>query len=290
MKKKVSFFKEVILGNEIGILPASLAFSFFLALIPIISLLFFVLTSFNLPFDSMQKLLSETFSSGVVELIQPILTSKISVDSIITLGIGLFVATNGSNSIIMVSNTIFGFENAPYLKRMLKALLLTLLMIILIAFIVTVPLLGSSILSLLGTFGNMISDNEFLINVLYITLQVPVSLIVIFIIVKMLYAIAPDQKIQSKYVTKGALFTTASWLLVTALYSYYINNIARYDLVYGNLANIVILLLWFYILAYIFVIGLYLNRRDAQEGIEKTNTIKLNEIKEKIKKDKNKTK
>ena len=53
-------------------------------------------------------------------------------------------------------------------------------------------------------------------------------------------------------------------------------------MVYGNLANIVILLLWFYVLAYVFVIGLYLNKKSAEAGIEKTNTIKLDEIRKKV--------
>ena len=82
--------------------------------------------------------------------------------------------------------------------------------------------------------------------------------------------------------TKGAIFTTISWLLVTVLFSYYINNIARFDLIYGNLANLVILLFWFYILAFVFVIGLYLNKNSAVSGIEKTNTIKLEEIRKKV--------
>ena len=85
---------------------------------------------------------------------------------------------------------------------------------------------------------------------------------------------------------KGALFTTIGWWLLTIAYSYYINNIARFDLVYGNLANIVILLSWFYILAYIFVIGLNLNKNTAAIEIEKTNTIKLEEIRKKIKESK----
>ena len=70
--------------------------------------------------------------------------------------------------------------------------------------------------------------------------------------------------------------------------SYYINNIARFDLVYGNLANLVILLFWFYVLAYIFVVGLCLNRNKAEEGIEKTNTIKIEEIRKKMRENKRK--
>ena len=84
-----------------------------------------------------------------------------------------------------------------------------------------------------------------IVNTIYLVLQLPVSLFSMYYIIKLIYVIAPDERIRSKYVTHGALFTTISWLIVTVCLSYYINNIARYDLVYGNLANIVILLFWF---------------------------------------------
>ena len=107
-----------------------------------------------------------------------------------------------------------------------------------------------------------------------------------FFIIKLIYFIAPDERVPSKYINKGAIFTTIGWLLVTIIFSYYINNIARYDRVYGNLAAIVMLLFWFYILAYIFVIGLYLNKVSTDNGIEKTNSMKLDEIRKKIKENK----
>ena len=41
-------------------------------------------------------------------------------------------------------------------------------------------------------------------------------------------------------------------------------------------------MVWFYILAFIFVIGLSLNYRSVEEQIEKTNSIKLKELEEKV--------
>ena len=105
-----------------------------------------------------------------------------------------------------------------------------------------------------------------------------------FYIIKFVYLIAPDEKVSRKTVNRGTLFTTVSWLIVTIGFSYYINNIARYDVLYGNLANVVILLFWFYIMAYIFVIGLCLNKDLSDKNIEKTNTLKLEEIRKKVKK------
>ncbi len=286
MKEKFKYYLDLFFSKEMGILPSGLAFSFFFAVIPIISLLFYFITSINFSVDILQNFLNKTLSPGVVNLLQPVFIESLSFSSLVTLICGLFVTVNGCSAITIACNTIYNIDNAPYHKRLLKSLLLTVLMLILLCFIVLVPLLGNSFIKLLGTFGNFISENEFLINIIYIMLQVPISLLVIYFLIKLIYMIAPDQNTSSKDVTKGALFTTISWLLLTIIFSYYINNIARYDLVYGNLANIVILLFWFYLLAYVFVIGIVINRDTREAKIEKTNSIKLDEIRNKVNKNK----
>ena len=283
MKEKINELYNLFFGKELGVLPGNLAYSFFMALIPLLTLIFFFLTQFNLPIDIIQNFLRETFPSGVVELVQPIFTDQITLSSLITLIIGLVISANGCQAIILASNTIFEVENASYLRRFIKSVILTFCIIFLFAFIVIVPLFGKSILALIGTFTDVLTKYETLISTIYVILQVPVSLIFVYFFIKLVYTIAPDENIPSKYMTKGAVFTTISWLLLTKLFSYYINNIAKYDLIYGNLANIVILLIWFYGLAYVFVIGLYLNKHNTEANIEKTNDIKLEEIRKKVK-------
>ena len=43
------------------------------------------------------------------------------------------------------------------------------------------------------------------------------------------------------------------------------------------------LMVWFYFLAFVFVMGLSFNYRSQIEHVEKTNAIKLKEIEEKVK-------
>ena len=45
--------------------------------------------------------------------------------------------------------------------------------------------------------------------------------------------------------------------------------------IYGGLANLVILLLWFYLLAYIFVVGIALNYREEASKLQDTTRIKI---------------
>ena len=282
LKKRFEVFYEMISTNEARILPGSLAYSFFLAIIPILSIILYLLMSFNLPMTLLSDFLNETFPSNIANMIEPVFSNDIPLNQVITLLFSVIVITNGCNSIIIASNTIFEFQNASFIKRIVKALFLAVILIILMAFVLIIPLFGKSIINLIGLFTSFIENHRALIDTLYTILQIPVSLIVMFFIIKLIYIIAPDERVKGKYVNRGALFTTISWLLITVVFSYYINNIADYTLVYGNLASIVILLFWFYILAYIFVIGLYLNRKKAEDGIDKTNKIKLDEIRKRI--------
>lgn len=282
MKEKLNYIINLLYSKELGILPAGLAYSFVLALIPIISLIFYLVTTINVSADFIMNFINNTFPEGVASLIQPVFIENLSVSSLVTLILGLIVTVNGFSAMIIASNTIYEIDNAPVIKRLFKSLILSIILIILITFMVFVPLLGNSIIKLLSLLGTFISDNEYLVNVLYFILRVPVALLVVFVLVKLIYIIAPDQHIPSKSTTPGALFTTISWVILTVGFSYYINNIARYDRVYGNLANVVIIMLWFYFLAYILVLGMIINKRVVNNSIDKTNTIKLEEIRKKV--------
>ena len=179
MKDKVKDVYDIFSGRALGILPGNLAFSFFLAIIPILTILFFVLTNLNLPLDIIQNFLNNTFPEGVNSLLEPIFTSQITLDSIITIVFGLLVTANGCNAIILASNTIYNIDDASLLKRYIKSFVLTILLILLFSFIVIVPLFGRSIISILARavdsyieyalqkYGSREMVEEYLSNYLY---------------------------------------------------------------------------------------------------------------------------
>ena len=283
MKNRIKRIYGYMFTQELRVLPADLAYSFTLAIIPILSLVLFFLSSFKLPSNLVQNFINNNVPVNIAELLTPLFNSSLTTSSFITICVGIMVAANGCNAIIIASNIIYNMENSSIIRRYTKSLILMLIIIVLFAFILVVPLFGRTISNLLIKYIPIFNQHKSIVNTIYIVLQLPVSLFIMYFIIKLIYVIAPDERIRSKYVTTGALFTTIAWLLVTVCLSYYINNIARFDLVYGNLANIVVLLFWFYVLAYIFVIGLCINKDSVEQGIEKTNNIKLEEIRKKIK-------
>lgn len=81
----------------------------------------------------------------------------------------------------------------------------------------------------------------------------------IYVTLKLIYTIAPSKNISSKSTTYGALFTTIVWTITTAIFSYYLRFFANYNVIYGNLSSIIILMMWVYIISYVFVMGIAIN-------------------------------
>ena len=96
-------------------------------------------------------------------------------------------------------------------------------------------------------------------------LKYPFILVILYINIKLIYVIAPDQEIETKTTNTGALFTSLGWILSTEIFAFYIDKFTRYDIFYGSLSNILILLLWIYLLSYIFVFGMIINASYKEE-------------------------
>ena len=127
----------------------------------------------------------------------------------------------------------------------------------LILFVVLVPAFGELIINAISkdTPGKVIDT----IHVIYDVLKYPISFLLIFIDLKILYTLAPNAKIPSAYNNYGTLFTTGMWIVITRVYSLYLNHFNTYDIFYGSFGNVVIMLFWVYLLAYAFTMGLAIN-------------------------------
>lgn len=277
-RRKRNFFErfwKAFWRPEMLVLPGQVAFFLFLSVVPTVTLIGYACSYLNISNDLVQNLISNVLSSDVAELIAPIITAtKITPTFFITLGIGYFIASNGMSSIIIASNTIYGIKDSGFFKRRLKAIIMELVIVILLLFVLAVPLLGTSIIDLLHYFNLDSETTEIVVNCIKL-LNGPISWLIIFFFIKTIYTMAPDRKIPSRNVNGGAIFTTITWIAITSLYSYYISNYANYSVFYGSLANIVILMLWVYLLSYAFVIGMAMN---YHEELEKTGVIEISKV------------
>ena len=87
-----------------------------------------------------------------------------------------------------------------------------------------------------------------------------VALGVIMITLGVVYRYGPNRRgSRPKWITPGAIVATVLWLIVSVGFSIYLANFAHYNEVYGSLGAAVALLMWFYLSAFVVLMGGALN-------------------------------
>lgn len=276
IKRGASNFFKIITKPEMEVLPGHLAFSFVLSIVPTLTILTYIASIFHFDLHFINDFISQAFSQEFADML---LGTNMVVTAdwnfFVTLIIAYIIASNGAASVIASSNMIYGIKNSKFLKRRLKSLVMILIIILLFVFLFIFSVFGNKIIEMLQFMDiseKIITNITLIISVL----KGPISWFIIFFFIKIIFTMAPDKKIKSNEVNKGAIFTTIGFVVVTYIYSLYTTNFARYDVFYGNLASIVVLMIWLYLLSYIFTIGLALNYREEEITLEKTQ--KLNTV------------
>lgn len=273
IKRGIHNFFKVLKRPEMEILPGHLAFSFVLSLVPTLTILTYIATMLHFDMSFISDFMKNAFSEDFANLLLGANTAiKADLNFFITLIVGYVIASNGAASIITSSNMIYGIKNDSFLKRRIKSFMMILIIILLFVFLLIFNVFGDKIIEM---FGLMDISKKMLVNITLIisVLKGPISWFIIFLFIKIIFTLAPDKKIQAKEVNKGAIFTSIGFVIVTYIYSAYTTNIAKYDVFYGNLASIVVLMIWFYLLSYIITIGLAFNYREEVITLEKTSKL-----------------
>lgn len=83
------------------------------------------------------------------------------------------------------------------------------------------------------------------------------------------YRFGPSRRdAEWRWLSWGAVIATALWLGASALFSWYVGNFADYNATYGSLAGVIILLMWFYLTAYIVLLGAEINAEIEHQTAE----------------------
>lgn len=268
IKRYLKKLYDIIMTPSMAYLPGNLAFFLVLSIFPILTLIGVIASKFSINISSVINAMNLALPSNVASVLESFIQGRGFDSNIgIFMIIGFFLASNGAHAIILASNNLYGFPNSDYITRRIKSIFIIILIILLFIFMLGFLAFGNH---LLNSLLNQIPDKNLvdLIYNLFLILKWPFSIFVIFFNVKLIYTIAPDWKIMSKHTTRGAIFTTISWIVVMQIYSYWVTHFSNYDIFYGSLSNIVILMMMVYIISYILVIGIAINVKTYEYKIE----------------------
>ena len=277
---------SIIRLPEMRILPGQLAFFLVISIIPLIALVGAIGSEFGFPTASIKDLLESVIPSNVLSYLIPVAEQDfLNFNAIVFFVAAFILASNGTYSIIITSNEIYKVKSGNELKRRAKAILMTFILVTLLLFLVLVPAFGDVLVSFITTSIDNVRITA-IIEGIYHIIKYPISLFLIYYNIKLLYTIAPDTKISSRSTIPGALFTTIMWLLSSKIYAFYVDYFANYNVFYGAMSNILVLLIWVYILAYIFTLGMCLNATGVIEETLKLKKSDIDDAKNNYKEDK----
>ena len=113
------------------------------------------------------------------------------------------------------------------------------------------------------TIMNYLVENGYLqINLTYYLLLGGKWLVIcalIFFAYAFLFYLAPARKTKFRFISAGGTLATILTIITTIVFSYYINNFGKYNILYGSIGTLVVVMLSFYFNAFILLIGFELN-------------------------------
>jgi membrane protein len=145
------------------------------------------------------------------------------------------------------------------------------LMGILLVMIGVLPVIGASVMMLFGDrteatilhgMGLLPTDLAAVSGVLRLfskLLRYTLIITSIMTVMSLYYYFGPEGKNRGRRILPGVLLATVLWLAVTMTFTWYVRNIANYNVLYGSIGAVIALLVWIDLLAMISLLGFEFN-------------------------------
>ena len=140
MKKNFkNFFKnlwEILTRPDMSILPGQLAFFFILSLVPTLTIIVYIASFMSISLNDISSYFNMNIDPAIVEMLTPVVeNTSFHIGLIVLIVVGIYLASNGTNSIIVTANNIYGINQKPFIQRRIKAIVMIFIIIMLFLFI-----------------------------------------------------------------------------------------------------------------------------------------------------------
>ena len=270
--KMLSIYLDAIFKNPLGRQAASISWSFFLSLFPMI-LFFLSVLPFMPHYDKLQfyifevlmpKVCPSHMQSDVTGYIQSSLIPNMKSISNFTILLSFIFATNGCFSLIN------GFNRNTELQR-------TFVKEYLLAMLITICFLSFVCLSIFGIYYSEVVLKLFTpaYDISWFTKNLTKIIgfisfpLFYFILLTLFYWIGCIKITRLREAFPGAVLTTVLFVILTYFFAIYVANIARYNVLYGSIGSIILVMVWVNVNVFLVLMGNELNLAIKKVKLEK---------------------
>ena len=277
--KMFEIYGQGVFKMQIGRSAASISWSFFLSLFPFILFLLSVMPL--LPhYDKLQfyifeillhNILPSHIQKDVTGYIQNFILPNMKNISNLTIVFAMIFAVNGTHSLIN------GFNLNTNLQRgVVKEYL--------VAFVITIAFIVLVMASLLGVYYSEVVLKLFTpqINISWLVDNMAKIIgfisfpIFYFILLALFYWVGCLKITTFKQAIPGAILTTILFVLLTYIFAIYVRDFARYNVLYGSIGSIILVMVWVNINIILILLGNELNIAIKKVRVEKMISDEMN--------------
>lgn len=253
--QKAATVSEDVTKAHVGAYAAQSAYFFMLCMIPIILLLLTLVQYTPVTKADVMTAVMQVFPSSVDSLMISIVNQVynqsmgiIPVTIIVALwsaGKGVLAMTSGLNCIYECP------ETRSYIFLRIRSTIYTVLFIIVILLLLVVSVFGNSLNIFVSTHAEFLEPlADWMIDKR--ALITPVVLMGFSLLI---YKFLPNRKDRFVKQLPGAVFAAIGWMVISWVFSVYVDIFQGFSSMYGSLTTIVLIMLWLYFCMYSILLG-----------------------------------
>ena len=258
--KKIHKFYLGINDENLRGYAAQCAYYLILSLIPILIVFITLIQYTNIEKTKVIEVISmvipSVMNASLFNIIEEIYTKSIGALSISTL-FTMWSSGKGVLSLYKGLNFAYNLKNKNFIFSSIKAILFTIIFIVSIIIALLIMVFGDTLITMMNI--GIISKIS--------SLFVYVGLFFVFLL---MYRFLPNHKVKLKEQIPGAIFSSTLWLILSFLFSIYIDIFKNFSVMYGSLTVLVLMMIWIYSCMYMILIGGKINNylKLSRENIE----------------------
>lgn len=270
------FFFRDIFSPRFNTMAASIAYNFFFSLIPMMILLFLLIPYIPIPKLKQQIL---NYAAQNIPNISMNLVSKLVNDVFKKMGLEWIVV----NIVLILFSSLRGIlalmrafqrPDKPNLRQNIFSLYgraLLMLIILFVFLIMSTVVLGIG--DYLIDFGTKYIKIKGIDALGLRIMNYGITFALLLFSLTMVYLLGSDSRSRWKFFSPGSVLAAGLLLLTLRLLNYYFAHFGNFNKIYGSLVAVVLLMLWFYYIGMVIIIGNSIN-----QSIDKVLDIKENKL------------
>ena len=239
---------------------AALAYYLLFMLFPFLIFLSSLLGLLELDIPNISRYLSNLLPAGVIDVVETYLhyVSETSSQAMLWFGLvfSIYFPMRAADCLMQAVRRAYRLPQPKnQIFYMCKVLLYTMFLLVTMALALALTTMGRAVLEFAGRF--MVVPEAFID--LWSSLRFLVLGGVMFAAVGLLYAAAQDSRQSARNIVPGVLVALIGWMVVSAAFSFYVENFANYSVIYGALGTVIVLMMWLNLTAAALILGAEVN-------------------------------